>query len=101
MDSEGSRRLIEAAAFAGGEANRRREVTVEEEERRRQVAIELNLGRRLIPGYHGPRWASADLALLGVLPDEQVAQRTGRTVEAVRIMRTRLGIATADDRRRR
>jgi hypothetical protein len=30
MDSEGSRRLIETAAFAGGEASRRRGVTEEE-----------------------------------------------------------------------
>jgi hypothetical protein len=87
--------------FAGGEASRRPGVTAKEREHRRQVAIELNLGRRLITGYHGPRWTAADRALLGLLPDDQVARQLGRTVEGVRIMRTRLGIATADDRRRR
>ena len=35
------------------------------------------------------------------LPDDQVAARIGRTVEAVRLERTRRGIPKVDDRRRR
>jgi hypothetical protein len=36
---------------------------------------------------------------LGKLPDGEVAARTGRSVNAVRVKRTKLGIASACDRR--
>ncbi len=49
----------------------------------------------------GPRWTGQQLALLGKMPDDEVARLTGRTVEAVRIRRTRLGIPTFRDRRTR
>jgi hypothetical protein len=61
-------------------------------ERRRQTARALNLGRHLHKGYHGPRWSDADLALLGTAPDAEVAARVGRSAQAVRIKRSRLGI---------
>ena len=41
------------------------------------------------------------IELLGTLPDAEVAQRIGRPVHAVRLKRTRLGIPTARDGRRR
>jgi hypothetical protein len=41
------------------------------------------------------------LKLLGKLPDDEVAARIGRTMDAVRAQRNWLGIATARDRRRR
>jgi hypothetical protein len=84
MDSEGSRRLIQAAAEAGADAVRGVELEPEEIERRRQTALELNLKQHLYPGYHGPRWTPQELALLGTLPDEEVAARTGKTPGAVR-----------------
>jgi hypothetical protein len=53
----------------------------------------------------GPLWAqewtAEQIALLGTLPDEDVAARIGNTVKAVGLKRCRLGIATAVDRRRR
>jgi hypothetical protein len=57
-----------------------------------ELDAELGLGRSLVPGYHGPRWTAEQLALLGTLPDAEVAGRTGRTPNAVRLMRERLGI---------
>jgi hypothetical protein len=60
--------------------------------RRRRTARELDLGRHLRKGYHGPRWTPAELALLGNLADEEVARRTGRTVNAVRQQRERRGL---------
>jgi hypothetical protein len=54
-----------------------------------------------MPGYHGPRWSDEQLGLLGTMTDEELAQATGRSVNAVRVMRNRLGTPTARDRRRR
>jgi hypothetical protein len=99
--TEGSQRLIQAAAKAGGAVMAAREFTVLECEERRQRAIEQNYGAFLTPGYHGPWWTEEELELLGTHPDDQVAELTGRTTEAVRIMRTRNDIRTAHDRRRR
>jgi hypothetical protein len=60
-------------------------------ERRRRTAIELGLGRYLRPGYHGPWWTAAEMALLGRLPDDEVGRRTGRSANAVRHKRDALG----------
>jgi hypothetical protein len=92
---------MQAAAEKGAEAIKAREWTEEDRERRRQNAVEKNLAQYLILGYHGPRWTKQQLAMLGTMPDEEVARRTGRTVQAVRIRRTRFGIPTFEDRRRR
>jgi hypothetical protein len=46
-------------------------------------------------------WTPEQLALLGQLPDAEVAAKIGRTEKAVRVKRLKLGIATAVDRRRK
>jgi hypothetical protein len=68
MDAEGSRHLIHQAAQNGLNA------------RRTGAAGEIRL------------WTAAELALLGTLPDAEVAFRTGRTYHAVRMMRGQLGL---------
>jgi hypothetical protein len=70
-------------------------------DRQRRITRELDLGRHLEPGYHGPWWSAEQLALLGTDTDEAIASRIGRTASAVRQMRTSLGIPTFLDRRRR
>jgi hypothetical protein len=90
--TEGSWRLIHAAATLGGAAVRERGLTPDQIERRRVCSRALDLARYLRPGYHGPRWTRQQLALLATLPDEEVARRTGRTPNAVRVMRRRLRI---------
>jgi hypothetical protein len=45
-------------------------------------------------------WKQEELALLGTLPDDEVAARIGRTTNAVRVKRTKLRIPTARDGRR-
>jgi hypothetical protein len=94
-------RLVWHAAIRGAEAVKACEWTEAERAATRRRSAELNLGRNLRLGYHGPRWTEADRRLLGQLPDEEVAARTGRTAHAVRVRRTRLGIPTARDWRRR
>jgi hypothetical protein len=93
MDSEGSRRLIQAAAEAGADVTRGVQLSEQECERRSRTNREKGLKRHLHPGYHGPRWTPQELALLGTLPDEEVAAQIGKTPGAVRVMRTRLGIS--------
>jgi hypothetical protein len=91
-DNEGTARLVQAAAEKGAEAVQAREWTEGEREQRRQVNAEKGLAANLVTGYHGPRWAPEDIALLGTIPDEEVARRTGRTTGAVRQKREELGI---------
>jgi len=91
-NNEGSQRLIQAAAEQGAAAMRERGLTDEECDQRSRRALELDLGRYLQTGYHGPRWTRAQLRLLGKYPDDVVAARVGRSVNAVRVMRQRLGI---------
>jgi hypothetical protein len=52
-------------------------------------------------GLSWPMVDQKEMRLLGKLPDEKVAKRVGRPVNGVRIMRTRLGIPSANYRRRK
>jgi hypothetical protein len=85
-NNEGTRRLIQAAAAAGGEALAYRGLSDEQCEQRSRAAVRLNLKRFLRLGYHGPRWTRQQLALLGKEPDEIVAGKVGRGVNAVRVL---------------
>jgi hypothetical protein len=101
MDNEGTSRLVTAALEHATEEALKHEWTDEEREQRRQRAVEQGLG--VLPptcGNRRPdRWTPEQLALLGLMTDEELASRTGRTARAVRIMRTRLDIPTLLDRR--
>ena len=90
--NEGSHRLIRGSSEKGAEAVKAREWTEVEREQWRRVNAENGLAGNLVIGYHGPRWTTEDIALLGILPDEKLAHRTGRTVNAVRLKREELGI---------
>jgi hypothetical protein len=70
----------------------------EEIERRRRTAKELGL-RPNPPRIGGRPWTVKELRFLGTMPDDELAERIRRTAGAVRVMRTRRGIATAKDRR--
>jgi hypothetical protein len=98
-DNEGTARLVKAASASGAAAVRGQGLPPEQVERRRRTAVEQGLGRYLTPGHQWPRWTDEDLALLGAVPDEDLAAKTGRTPNAVRVKRTRLGIPTHKDRR--
>ena len=47
----------------------------------------------------GRTWTDSELALLGTVPDSELAARIGRTQGAIEVMRARLGVTTAKDRR--
>jgi hypothetical protein len=84
MDSEGSRRLflgvIQQGLVAGRRARPRRA-------RRRGHVI-----AGVVPaGDLGLLWTPEEIALVGVLPGEEVGRRTGRTPDPVRHVRERPG----------
>ena len=64
-----------------------------------RAAHDLDLGQYL-DRAHGQEWTRSRLRLLVKVPDAEVAARTGRGENAVRLKRTELGIPSACDRRR-
>ena len=98
--TEGSRRLHKVISKIGAVAPKT--YSLAERERRRQLAIKSRLVARYFkPGFQGRWWTKKEETLLGKLPDEIVAKSVGRTTNGVRVMRTRLGIAPANYRRRK
>jgi len=89
----GSVLAITAAAKLGAEAMKGREYTEAERRERSERAVRLGLGRNLATGYHGRRWTAEELALLDdpALTNAEVARRTGRSWNAVRLQRLRRG----------
>jgi hypothetical protein len=85
-----------AASAKGAAVLRGVPLPPEQLEQRCRTAREKNLVQYIIPGYHGPWWPRDELALLGALPDDEVARRTGRSCNAVRVKRDRLGIPKPD-----
>jgi hypothetical protein len=93
MENEGTARLMLASAHKGALGIIAHDWTDQERDQRSRRAVELGVDRNLILGYHGPRWTPEDIALLGTIPDEDVASRTGRKADAVRQKQEELGIA--------
>jgi hypothetical protein len=93
LNCEGSQRLFRDASEQGAARTRGAKLPPEQVEQRRRTAVELGYVRRFRPGYNlGPWWSPAEVRLLGRLPDEEVAARTGRSPNAVRIKCEKLGI---------
>jgi hypothetical protein len=91
-DSEGSRRLIQAASEMGAAEQRGRQLPPEQVERRRRTAREKNLAQYLQPGYNGPRLREEEDQLVRTLPPGEAAARTRRTMHAVYRRRHYLGL---------
>jgi hypothetical protein len=101
LNCPGSQRLIRRASELGASQVRGKKLPPEQVERRRRTAAELDLGRYLRPGCnYGPWWSRREVALLGKLPDDEVAAKVGRTPNAVRIKREKLGVPNPQERNR-
>jgi hypothetical protein len=97
--NEGSAKLhtaLNAEMAAGLKGTRRPADQVEQMRQTRK-----RLGLRPPPHPGGRPWTEAELALLGTLPDAELATQLGRTERAVVVMRLRRGIPSPEDRRRR
>jgi hypothetical protein len=97
--TEGSRRLHGELSERGAEATRGQKQSA-------QHVLQRVLTRRAYGVKPPNRWAETgrkpeELALLGTLPDEELARRTGRTANAVRLARTRREIPAVRDGRTR
>ena len=96
-----TRRLITAAAKLGAAAAREPGLMPEETAERRERARRLNLIQHArCYGAENLGWSPMDIALLGTMPDDEVARLTGKSHNAVRIRREWLGIPNPTDRRR-
>jgi hypothetical protein len=90
--TEGSRRLIQAAAEKGAAAMQAREFTERERRASRWRARKLNLRQYLETARRKSAWPEEHLALLGTMPDDELARRLGKSENAVRLQRERQGI---------
>ena len=100
-NNPGTHRLITASAKRGAAYNREREYTAEERAARSKTARRLNLAHHTHRhAAENPGWSAVDLALLGTMPDDEVARLTGKSHNAVRLRREKLGIPNPTDRRR-
>jgi hypothetical protein len=89
----GSQRLILFAVEAAASAQRGAAWRPEQIEHRRQVYAIKNAEAGNDAIYRGTVWTEEELALLGTMPDSEVAARLGRTLEGVQLKRGRMGIA--------
>jgi hypothetical protein len=92
INNAGSNRLVRAAAADGAEAIKLKEWTDEERDAKRRLALANNQARHLRAVIREDTWTAEEIALLGQLPDAEVACRTGRSADAVRQRRERLGL---------
>jgi hypothetical protein len=91
-NNEGSNRLVRAAAEKGAAAIQARDFTEAERDAKRRIAIDKDLQRHLRAVLREETWTEEEIALSGQLPDAEVARKIGRTAEAVRLKRGKLGL---------
>jgi hypothetical protein len=103
LGTPGSVRLRDEIAKHNGRMLRGKKLPAAQVRQRREQAIRLNLIRfmRGRPRQDRPYWTAKERRLLGTAADAVIAQRIGRTANAVRIMRDRSGIPRKRDRRRK
>jgi hypothetical protein len=84
--------LIKRAGQAGADVMKAKEWTEEECKAMSERSTRLNTVAHLLSSDQGDRWKPEELALLGTIADADVAQRTGRTLAAVRSQRLLRGV---------
>jgi hypothetical protein len=102
--TEGSLRLHQHSSRAGAMALTRHHWTAAERQERHERALRLRLVRHAKKGYAKrwgeQAWRAEAVALLGTMPDAELAAQLGKTSEAVRRKRSRRGILRFPERRR-
>jgi hypothetical protein len=93
VNNNGSNRLVRAAAEKGAAAMQAREFTKPDREVKRRLAIDNDLQRHLRAVVREETWTEDEIALLGQLSEAVVAKKIGRTAEAVRLKRVKLGLS--------
>jgi hypothetical protein len=95
-NNPGTARLIEKR----NETMRKWQMSPEQRELQRRIAIELNSAQYFAKyrRSNGPDWTAKEIALLGTDVDRVIAEKVGRSVEAVNRKRKKLGIPRIPDR---
>jgi hypothetical protein len=93
--TSGSRALLDATTRKANAITRGKRLPATAVRDRRQRAKDLDLAQHLraYQTARFPPWPAADAALLGTMPDTELAGRTGRTRDGVYKERRRRGIA--------
>jgi hypothetical protein len=92
-NNPGTVRRQRAAAEAGAAKTRGVHLPPEQVEQRRRMALDMDLGRNLLPGFNGLNvrgWTEEEDDLARTLPAAEVARRTGRSRNAVLSRRSAL-----------
>jgi hypothetical protein len=87
--TEGSQRLHEAVSERG--AAKLRGKRLPKAVVKRRIEVRADKGFKVPKRWAKTGWQQWQLDLLGTAPDAELAERFGRTVTAVRVMRNRLG----------
>jgi len=99
LNNPGTVRANEFAVAASTAQTRGKKLTRKQAEERRKRAIKLNLAQYMLPcsrpGGSRP-WTAKELRGIGKASDEEVAEKIGRTENAVRSKRCKLGIPKHD-----
>jgi hypothetical protein len=104
--TDGSKRLHEITVAKAAAKTRGKPLSAEARAKMHRAAVKRAdlaglLERARAKRWAGRGWTRAQIALLGTMPDDELVARTGRTVGAVRVRRTKKGIRTYRDRRKK
>jgi transposase-like protein len=98
-NNEGTHLLVAEATEKNRQLAYQTELSPEEHERRSKLASSLRLWETSPRVTYGVEWTPESLALLGTMPDPEVARRTGHTLNAVHLRRRLEGIPAFKRRR--
>jgi hypothetical protein len=99
--NEGSARVRKELNAKTAASLRGKKLPADQVERRRQTALALDLVQYLRAWDPGGHWTAEEVALLGTLPDAEVAARIGRKETAVRAQPAKFDIRSIRDPRQR
>jgi hypothetical protein len=104
--TEGSKRLHQRTVAKIVAKTKGKPLAAEVRSKMKKAAAEREdltglLERARAKRWAGREWTREQIAALGTMPDDELAEKVGRTEGAVRRRRTNLGIATFRDRRRK
>jgi len=97
-ETPGSQRLHHQLSERGADTTRGKKIP--KHILRKRTPARKAVGFRRHPKMVEKDWKPEEIALLGTMPDELLAEKLGRSINGVRVKRNRLGIPKACDRRR-
>ena len=100
-NNPGTQRLTRVAVLKASAVQVAARGSAEWVDRHRRTSATKNAESGTRPLYHGAEWTDEELALLGTMSDDDLAERLGRTLAAVEMKRNLHHIPIFLDRRRK